>query len=213
MATQSRRGGVPPPLAAKPLRTFRARDAEVVYAHPRAQLARLERLGALHRTARGYYVVVPQEYVGAAWLPTLEAAAAGIAAADFGPRNAPLMGISAARLHGAIPRALGTAVVAAPAQRNGIALLDRPGTVQFVKRDTARLDVEAMTTDLGQALVTTPEQTVLDLARRPSLGGAEDEVAAALGALLPRCDPQVLEDLAERQHLGSALDRARAATT
>jgi predicted transcriptional regulator of viral defense system len=201
--------GVPRQLAAMPLRTFRPHDAGVAYAHPRAQLARLERLGALHRVARGYYVVVPQEHVGAQWLPSLEAAAAGIAAADFGPRNAALMGVSAARMHGAIPRALAAAVVAAPIQRNKITLLDRDATVQFVKRDVARLDLEAVATELGRTIVTSPEQTVLDLARRPELAGALDHLVDALRALLPRCDPDLLEDLARRQHLRSALVRAR----
>src|SRR3978361_1023355 len=63
-ATQSRVSraavGAPPALAARALRTFRARDAETAYAYPRPQLARLEHAGALHRPAWGYYVVVPQ---------------------------------------------------------------------------------------------------------------------------------------------------------
>ena len=101
------------------------------------------------------------------------------------------------------------AVVAAPIQRNKITLLDRDATVQFVKRDVARLDVEAVATELGRTVVTSPEQTVLDLARRPDLAGALDHLADALRALLPRCDPDLLEDLARRQHLRSALARAR----
>jgi hypothetical protein len=35
-----------------------------VYAHPAAQLARLERIGLLHKVAVGYYVVVPQDRIG-----------------------------------------------------------------------------------------------------------------------------------------------------
>ena len=208
MATAVRRGGVPPVLAGMPLRTFRAHHAEQAYAHPRPQLARLVRSGALHRIARGYYIVVPQEHVGSRWMPSLEAAAAGIAAADFGVRNAPLMGPSAARMHGAIPRALAAAVVAAPTQRNSIPLLDRAAVIQFVKRDTGRLDVEAVSTELGRALVTSVEQTVLDLARRPSLGDAADEVRDAVRALLPRCDQAILDELADKQSLRSALRRA-----
>jgi len=141
-------------------------------------------------------------------MPSLEAAAAGIAAADFGVRNAPLMGPSAARMHGAIPRALAAAVVAAPTQRNSIPLLDRAAVIQFVKRDTGRLDVEAVSTELGRALVTSVEQTVLDLARRPSLGDAADEVRDAVRALLPRCDQAILDELADKQSLRSALRRA-----
>ena len=46
----------------------------------------------------------------------LEAAAAGIATAIYGPDDVIVMGPSAARLHGAIPRALATATIAVPSQ-------------------------------------------------------------------------------------------------
>jgi hypothetical protein len=167
------------------MRTFRTADAEIAYTHPAQQLRRLERLGVLHRLAHGYYTVVPQDQIGRNWKPTLEAAAAGIAAARFHPDRAPLMGVSAARLQGALPRALAIAIVAAPTQHHPITLLDRPASVRFVKRDTGRLDVETVTTEIGRALVTTIEQTVLDLARRPSLKVAEDQVPDARRACRP----------------------------
>jgi predicted transcriptional regulator of viral defense system len=191
------------------MRTLRPQQAAEVYAQPRAEVRRLEQRGALHRLAHGYYVVVPQEHLGHAWMPALEAAAAGIATADFGPGTAVLMGVSAARLYGALPRAIGTAVVAVPAQRNAIMLADRPATVRFVKRDTARLDAEQITTELGPTLVTTPEQTVLDLAHRPDLGAAADQVSDAVQVLLARADPDLLEELAAAQRLGASLRRAR----
>jgi predicted transcriptional regulator of viral defense system len=200
---------VPRELAAFALRTLRPRDAESIYAQPRGEMRRLEQRGALHRLAHGYYVVVPQDQTGTGWMPALEAAAAGIATADFGPANAILMGISAARLHGAIPRAIGTAVVAVPAQRNAIALTDRAATVRFVKRDTARLDAERISTELGATLVTTPEQTVLDLARRPNLGDAEDEVRDAVRILIGRADFDLLDELAAVQRARASLRRAR----
>jgi hypothetical protein len=191
------------------MRTFRAADADVAYSHPAPQLRRLERLGALHRLAHGYYTVVPQDQVGMNWMPTLEAAAAGIAAARFHGERAPLMGVSAARLHGAIPRALAVAIVAAPVQHDPIRLLDRPASVRFVKRDTGRLDVETIATEVGRALVTSIEQTVLDLARRPSLNVADDQIPDAIRTLLPRCDRESLEELAHGQRLHSALKRAQ----
>ncbi|HEY8828629.1 MAG TPA: hypothetical protein VIM17_12815, partial [Jatrophihabitantaceae bacterium] len=46
------------------LRTIRVADAGAVYAHPAAQLARLERIGLLHKVAVGPYVVVPQDRIG-----------------------------------------------------------------------------------------------------------------------------------------------------
>lgn len=199
---------VPRELARLPMRTLRPQQAAGVYAQPRGEVRRLERRGALHRLAHGYYVVVPQEQIGTEWMPTLEAAAAGIATADFGAGAVVLMGVSAARLHGAIPRAIAAAIVAVPAQRNAITLADRTATVRFVKRDTARLDAERMSTELGATLVTTPEQTVLDLARRPALGDAEDEVRDAVRILLARSDPAQLDDLATEQHAQASLRRA-----
>lgn len=200
---------VPRELAALPLRTLRPQDAGRVYAQPRGELRRLERRGVVHRLAHGYYVVVPQDQTGTRWMPTLEAAAAGIATADFGPANAVLMGVSAARLHGAIPRAIGTAVVAVPAQRTAIRLADRAATVRFVKRDTGRLDAERMITELGPTLVTTPEQTVLDLARRPDLGDVGDEARNAVRILIARTDVGLLDELATAQRARASLRRAR----
>jgi predicted transcriptional regulator of viral defense system len=200
---------VPRDLAGLPMRTLRPQQAAAVYAQPRGEVRRLERRGALHRLAHGYYVVVPQEHVGTDWMPAVEAAAAGIATADFGAGAAILMGVSAARMHGAIPRAIATAVVAVPAQRNTIMLADRAAKVRFVKRNTARLDAERMTTELGATLVTTPEQTVLDLARRPALGDAEAEVRDAVRILLARSDPTLLGELARVQRAQASLRRAQ----
>lgn len=207
-----RRRGTPLPveLARAPLGTVRSKDVAGIYAAPRPELARLAEAGVLHRLARGYYIVVPQVYVGRSWLPELEAAAAGIAAAVFGPDQAVLMGVSAARVHGAIPRALATAVIAVPRQHRAIDLVDRPAVVTFVRRDTGVLDAERVETSLGAALVTTPEQTVLDLARRPGLGDADTDVPAAIAALYRRSDPERLAQLAMQQRMVATLERAEA---
>ncbi|WP_182357693.1 type IV toxin-antitoxin system AbiEi family antitoxin domain-containing protein [Tomitella gaofuii] len=199
---------LPAELTRTALRTLRPRDAGGIYAHPRPELARLTDRGVLHRVARGYYIVVPQEQVGRSWLPGLEAAAAGIASTIYGADRALVMGVSAARLHGVIPRALATAVVAVPRQHKPIPLLDRSATVLFVQRDTAALDAERIDTPLGGTLVTTPEQTVLDLARRPRLGNADAEVPTAVAALHHRCDHDRLEDLATKQRMVASLRRA-----
>ncbi|MFD6857602.1 type IV toxin-antitoxin system AbiEi family antitoxin [Rhodococcus sp. NPDC060090] len=199
---------LPAELARSVMRTFRPQDVAHVYAHPRPELSRLTDRGLLHRVASGYYIVVPQEQVGRRWLPGLEAAAAGIASTIYGADHAVLMGVSAARVLGAIPRALATAVVAVPRAHRPIELSDRDATVRFVQRDTDVLDAERVETSLGPTLVTTPEQTVLDLARRPFLGNAEDEVPAAIVNLYSRSDPERLEQLAVPQRLVSALRRA-----
>ncbi|WP_143537843.1 type IV toxin-antitoxin system AbiEi family antitoxin [Rhodococcus sp. 14-1411-2a] len=104
-----------------------------------------------------------------AWLG---AAAAGIAVSAYGRDDAVVMGVSAARLHGAIPRALATAVVAVPTRHDPIRLADREAVIRFVVRDMARLDAERIDTELGAVLVTTAKQTVFDLAMCPGLGDA-----------------------------------------
>lgn len=199
---------IPPKLAQAPMKTLRPRDAGDIYAHPRAEFARLTERGLLHRVADGYYVVIPQDMIGRRWMPGLEAAAAGIAAAIYGADDVVVMGPSAARLHGAIPRALATATIAVPRQHRKIELSDRPAVVRFVKRHTDRLDAERIETALGPALVTTPEQTVLDLAHRPELGMVDVDIRSAVIALLARSDQQRISTLAFEQLRVASLRRA-----
>ena len=199
---------LPAALGGAPLRTVRAKDAGAAYAYPGPELARLADQGLLLRVANGYYVVVPQDMVGRPWVPDLDAVAAGIGSAIYGPERAVLMGISAGRMLGAIPRALATAIVAVPKQHRPIQLNARSSVVRFVKRDTDGLDVERIETPLGPALVTTPEQTVLDLAHRPQLGDADYDVPAAVAALYRRSDIRRLESLAADQRLTASLRRA-----
>jgi hypothetical protein len=97
-----------------------------------------------------------------------------------------------------------------PRQHREIELSDRPAVVRFIKRDTARLDAERVDTPLGPALVTTPEQTVLDLAHRPLLGDAEVDVRSAVAALYARSDQQRLSTLARDQRRMASLRRAEA---
>ncbi|PRC50629.1 hypothetical protein C6A85_68405, partial [Mycobacterium sp. ITM-2017-0098] len=60
----------------------------------------------------------------------------------------------------------------------------------------------------GPVLVTTPEQTVLDLAHRPSLGDNEADVPAAVATLYARSDKKRLLDLAAEQRRLASLRRA-----
>jgi hypothetical protein len=161
----------------------------------------------LHRLASGYYAVVPEDQTDRVWIPELESAALGIAAADQGIDAVALMGLSAARLHGAIPRALSVAVVAAAGHRTGLRLVDRNATVVFVRRDVAALDAQRHAMELGQGWVTTVEQTLLDLAARPGLGDMPKEADAAIHALLPRTDRAMLQALASAQRRHAALVR------
>ena len=208
--TATHRTGLPAEFAQAPLRTVRARDVSV-YAHARAQLARLTHAGLLHRLADGYFAVVPQDRVGGAWMPTLEATAAGVAAADFGARGFALMGITAARLHHAVPRAVGVAVVAAPRRRKTMTLTDREATIHFLVRQVDAMQLEVLQTDLGPCLVTTPEQTLLDLAHHPDLGGLGAQTQEAMRTLAPRCDVDAMAEIAAEQRLGRAFTRVKAA--
>ena len=210
MSTAAKRSGtLPAPLSRQLFGVVRPIDGRGLYANPPLEFRRWVTRGALHPLATGYYAVVPAGNRHSFWLPSLEAAAYGIAAADYGAGQVVLMGLSAARVHGALPRALATAIVAVPKNRPVLQLRDREGRVVFVRRDTNRLDAERVRTDLGTALVTTVEQTILDLAHRPSLGGLDEESTASVAALWPRCDPAVLDDIAGRQRLKAALARAR----
>lgn len=199
-------GRVPPALLRRPFRILRPADAAGVYAHPRPEFARLEQRGILHRVAPGYYAVVPDRMIGRAWRPELEAVALGIAVAGAELDDAALMGLSAARTHAAIPRAIGTAVVATRRhRRRTLELADRSATIVFCRRDLDRLDLQRVDTELGSGWVTTIEQTALDLATRPDLGGLPREARTAAAALLARADKDLLAELAARQHKPAAL--------
>lgn len=198
---------VPAALLRRGLRVLRPQDAAGVYAHPRAEFARLMRVGALHRLAPAYYAAVPDDRIGQDWKPALEAAAWGIAAADQGVQRVAIMGISAARLHGAIPRALGVAVIAATRHRRTLQLADRDAQVLFTRRNITNLDLQRHRGELGECWITSIEQTVLDLAARPALGGLPDEAHTAIHALLARADRDLLADLAATQRRTPALHR------
>lgn len=200
--------GIPAALTRGPVRLIRVTDAAAVYAHPRSQLARLQEVGLLHRVAAGQYAVVPPERIAdEAWRPTIEGVAAAIAIAEFGAGRVALMGISAARMHHGIPRALAAAVVAVPNRKTAINLVDRDATVRFVERDVDQIEVELMQPDLGVCLVTTIEQTVLDLAHQPDLANAGLDARVAIRHMLPRCSRERLDKIARSGRRKEALQR------
>ncbi len=179
------------------------------YAHPRKEIREFERAGVLHRLARGIYCAVPLDADPATWRPTLEAATAAVATALYGTRVPVLTALTAARAHRALPRAIGAGYVAVPTYRRPAALSDRDATVHFAERDVAALDAVLVQTDLGPAIATTPEQTVLDLAKGDPRG--EDlDARQAIDALWPQCDPATLEEIAARQRMRATLRRVAA---
>ena len=199
--------GLPPALARRPTAVFRPRDLSEIYAHPRPEVARLVRAGLLLPLARGYYARVPLESQGdRSWRPDLHAAALGIGQADAGLDGAVLMHLSAARILGALPREVTVAVVAMDRQRAPLHVLG--GTVLFVRREVVALEVQRVTTVLGPGWVTTGEQTLLDLAHRPDLGGVDASVAGeAVTALAATADWPTAGRLAEAQRRRATLLR------
>ncbi|SDG78809.1 Transcriptional regulator, AbiEi antitoxin, Type IV TA system [Lentzea fradiae] len=202
---------IPTELARRQNKVLRPRDAADVYAHPRAEFGRLLDQAVLSRLRPGYYALAPLERLGdSRWRPDLAAAALGIAQADYGRDAVALMSVSAARRLGALPRAIGTAVVAVPRQRP---VLDTAvGQVVFVKRDVRRLDLESVETELTTGWMTTAEQTALDVAARPELGGiGPSDAESVLRALARKIQWTVVEELARDQHRPGALARLKKA--
>ena len=170
------------------MRTVRPLMLRDLYADPAKELASMERGGALVRIGHGVYVAKPDQYGPQdAWRPPLEEAAVAYATAFHGDRIPVLVGIGAARHHHAIPRAIGVATVAVPSQRRPVDL-ETGGRVVFTLRDPEAIDARAERGVIGTYLVATPEQTLVDLVRDPTLGGMEAEARAAAEALRGKVD-------------------------
>lgn len=199
---------IPSVLVSRPIRVVRPRDLKGLYVNPSSELARLEEQGAVRRVARGYYALVPAESMGQReWRPSIEALALGVAVADYGADRVALMGPSAARLHGALPRALALGSVAIPKQRPP--LKTRWGRIGFHTRDVSRLDLERVDTDLAAGYQTTVEQTILDLARWADTWDVSIEmIVEAIAVLAGRANWSLTRDLALKQGERAAYVRA-----
>ena len=195
-----------PTLASLKRGVLRPRDAAGVYTQPALQFRRLEKEGVLLKVAHGYYAHIPEASRGGQWRPEIEALALGVGQADYGINGAVLMHLSAARVQGAIPRAIAVAVLAVPKQRP--TLETTCGRIVFVKRDVARLKRIKVTTELATGWSTSNEQTAVDLARRPDLVKGMSHVAReAACTLFVLSDKGTLDSLAEDQRMGPALHR------
>lgn len=189
-----------------PLGAVDAKALELDYVNPRKALADGVADGRLHRVARGIYMARPRTATDR-WKPTIETAAVAVGALRMG-REIPLMGMSAARLHNALPRAINRAWLAAPRTHRPVQLCDG-GVVQFVTRKGLDdLDVEKVATDLGSVTVTTVEQTILDLMRRWGADGMEGEIEPVVRALADQTDFKgVARLVVEGKGSRAALDR------
>lgn len=191
------------PLATLNQGVLRPQDAKNIYTRPAEQFRRWEKAGVLLKIVHGYYALVPEARRGRRWRPEIEALALGIGQSDYGKEEVALMHFSAARIHGAIPRALAVAVLAVPKQRPE--LKTEFGRIVFVKRDVLDLKRVKTETELSTGWSTSIEQTALDLARRPNLVDGMARVAReAATALLVRSDKTKLNVLIKDQRLGAA---------
>jgi predicted transcriptional regulator of viral defense system len=199
---------VPADLAALGRRVLRPRDATALYRNPQAEFRRMAKTGVLRRIAHGYYLLPPLEQMGEpGWRPLVEHLALGVAVADHGDQAA-LMGLSAARHHGAVPRAHATAWIAIPVVRRPLDC-GPYGRVVFVPRDLDRLDLVRAHTPVADGWVTSVEQTIVDLARRPDYGGGADLAHEVIEALWPRAEAGLVDELADQQRGRAALERVR----
>ncbi|MFH1104939.1 MAG: type IV toxin-antitoxin system AbiEi family antitoxin domain-containing protein [Actinomycetota bacterium] len=199
---------LPMEIATRALRVIRPRDAADIYRNPPLEFARLTRAGLLLRIARGYYAIPPMESLGTdSWRPAPESIALGIGMVDYGKESVALAGISAARVLNVLPRALAAGVVAVPASRNTLRTI--AGPLIFWTRDTSQLQTQKTHTELVTGWVTTSEQTLLDLADVPDLGGVSPTTASeAIWALATRVDWGTVFDLSVRQRRRAAYTRA-----
>ncbi|GAA0971036.1 hypothetical protein [Actinocorallia libanotica] len=112
------------------------------------------------------------------WRPELHAMVLGATVTNYGLNDVALMGISAARQHGPLPRA-----------------------VVFVKRHMERLEVERFDNDLVTSWVTEMEQTLLDAADRSAFGGlTEDSAREIVRTLALRAGWDRASELSREQH-------------
>lgn len=200
---------LPRTLASRRVRVVRPADAGDIYKAPKVDFARLTDAGLLLRLAHGYYAIPPTEAFGdPSWAPTPEGVALGVAVADYGENVTALSGVSAARVRGALPRALAVAIVSVPARRRPIDTT--AGRIVFWTRDTRVLDVQRTKTELAPGYATSVEQTLLDVADRPRLGGVSGRLAAeTLWELARRADWDLVHSLSVAQQKPSAYARAR----
>ncbi|HWK77336.1 type IV toxin-antitoxin system AbiEi family antitoxin domain-containing protein [Microbacterium sp.] len=160
-----------------PMRTVRTADIADLVTNASRTIARLVERGALTKLAHGVYTVPPDGADARHWRPPLEGGALALATARFGARAVILMGAGAARYWHAIPRAIGSTTVAVAERGVRPVELATGGRIDFVFRQVEDVDATLEHTVLGDALVTTPSQTLYDLlamrGSRSALGEAQ----------------------------------------
>jgi predicted transcriptional regulator of viral defense system len=176
----------------------------------RTSLWRAQREGRLAQLRTGFFVIIPPEYraVGAPPAPWF---IDELMRFEEQPYYVGLL--SAASLHGASAQAVQEFQVVVPVTLRPI----RAGRlrIHFIQRsDHDRAITERRQTPTGAMQISTPEQTVLDVARYPIVAGGWDNVAAVVRDLAPSIDPKKLvaaaraqDDVRSIQRLGYLLEQ------
>lgn len=184
---------------------LRARDFVAPYAVD--DFKRMEANGTILRVARGAYVLVPesQREPGTKWRPPIERVALGLAIVAYGADNVALVGPSAARVHGCVPRALPVATVSYPSTRpRDVRTI--VGTVRTYRRTIDRMDVVRLSTELIRGLATSIEMTMLDLAGEvPAWPIERSDRAEAVRLLAAHADWELVQEIAAKYRKRTAL--------
>lgn len=181
-----------------PLRTVRLKALDEFGPTIWRILDRLTEQGAVKRLTHGIYTVPPDGQDARRWKPPIEEAGIAVAVARFGARQAAMTDITAARHWAAVPRAVGTATIAVPRAGYAPVILDDGGTVRFIPRKLDELDLVLEQIGPGNALVTTPAQTLFDLLMKPGRADMHDEAIHAAENLRPRVKATDLQDIVDR---------------
>lgn len=191
-------------LAAAEQFILRPRDFDAKYAG--TDFMRLERAGSLVRVARGAYVLVPEglRQPDPTWRPPLERVALGLAASAHGRTEVALIGPSAARVHGCIPRAMAIATVSTPSTRPR-ETESLVGVIRSYRRTIDQMDVVHIRNDFVDGLVTSVEMTMLDLASKtPKWPIGEPDRAEAIRLLASKADWVIVDEIAARHRKATA---------
>lgn len=154
----------------------------------RATLRRLKNKKAITRPVRGFYVIVPDEYMSVGSLP----------AEQFLPELMKYIGkpyyvglLTAARYHGAAHQASQEFQVVTSSNRKPI--LSGRVKIKFIAKNRVENSaVDKIKTPNGFLNVSSPEMTALDLIMFPEHSGGLNNVATVLSELEEKINPQKL---------------------
>jgi len=165
------------------------------------------RRGVVIRVARGSYVLVPEasRAPDTKWRPPIESVALGLASVVHGRSNVALIGPSAARVHGCLPRPLQVGMASYPSTRTR-EVTTIVGTVQLFARPIEKMDVVRFESDFGAGMVTSVEMTMLDLVSGADKWSIErSDLGEALRLLAAKANWEIAEQVANRYRRATAL--------